>query len=244
MTKQDFLDGFLIQYDQVSDLAAPGYTPLELSKIVSKVQEDLTVTKYDFKSNRLQDGFEETEKRIQDLGELVRYKTYSTFSPGFFQNSVEVILPNTQITVGPTDFSDVYWFSIFEDATSDIIDCTKTTAYIKPKIQDVTHGEFKVALKDPFRRPYVRANEGKVLRIRAEGRKHILVTDGNFNITEYKLGYIRKPIPIDLTINLTAQVSELADSVHREILEKTIEYCLKITDQTQRLQVEQSQPKE
>ena len=46
MTKQEFLDGFFIQYDEITDLSAPGFTPLELSKIVSKVQEDLTVLKY------------------------------------------------------------------------------------------------------------------------------------------------------------------------------------------------------
>lgn len=247
MTRQEFLDSFFIQYDQVSDLAAPGYSDLELSKIASKVQEDLIVLDYSSKSNKSQEGFEETEKRIQDLGELVSYIDYTTFTSGFFDNSVEITLPNTLIDNGPTDFSNVYWFTIFEDGKINKLDCTiqnNITIYIKPKIVDMTHGELKVALKDPFRKPYYKNNEAKVLRVRAEGRKHILITDGTFNITNYKIGYIKKPQPIDLTTNLTNQVSELADHKHRELLEKVIEYCLKITRQNDQLGIELQLPKE
>lgn len=246
MTKQEFLDNFFIQADQIADLAAPGWTPLELSKIASREQEALAILKYNPKSNMLKEGFEETEKRIQDLGELVRYKTYTTFTPSFFPNSVEVLLPNTLITVGPTDFSDVYWFTIYEDAISDIEDCTEEDiiVYVRPKVIDITHGELKVALGDPFRMPYIKANRGKVLRVRSEGRKHILITDSNFNITSYIIGYIKKPQPIDLTTSLTSQVSELADHVHRELLEKTVEFCLKVTRQDKELGIELQLPKE
>lgn len=247
MTKQQFLDGFFIQYDEVADLSAPGFTPVDLSIIASKVQEDLAVTKYNPKSNKLQEGFEETEKRIQDLGELVRYKSYTVFTAGFFDNSVQVLLPNTLITVGPTDYSDVYWFTIFEDTKTNVLDCTipnNTTQYVKPKIVDVSHGELKVALKDPFRKPYVKANEGKVLRLRSEGRKHLLITDGAFTITEYRIGYVRKPKPIDFTTSLSSPVSELADQMHRELLEATVTYCLKLTQQNQQASFEMSIPKE
>mgnify|MGYP001619694835 CR=1 FL=1 len=247
MTVQQFLDDFYIQYDEVSDLSAPGYTPLELSKIASEVQEDLIITTYGAKSNKLQEGFEETEKRIQDLGELVKYKSYTTFVPAFFTNSVDITLPDTLITSGPTNFSDVYWFTIYENAVSNQLDCSipnNTTRFVEPKVVDIAHGELKVALKDPFRAPYVRIDEGKVLRLRSEGRKHILITDGNFTITRYDVGYIRKPIPIDLVTSLTAQVSELSDHKQRELLRKTVEYCLRITDQQQKLGVELQLPKE
>lgn len=247
MTKQEFLDNFYLQYDEISDLAAPGFTPLELSNIASKVQEDLVTTKYNPKSNRLQEGFEETEKRTQDLGELVRYKSFTTFTPGFFDNSVQVVLPNTLVTVGPTDFSDVYWYTIYEDVTSNILDCTipsNTTKYVKPRVVDTTNGELGVVVRDPHRKPYIQGNTGKVLRLRNEGRKHILITDGSFNITSYNVGYVRKPIPIDLTTGLNNQVSELADSVHRELLEMVISFCLKSTQQLQQFSVEQSIPKE
>lgn len=247
MTKQEFIDLFYIGYDEVSDFSSPGITPVELSKIVSKAQEELVMTTYDSKSNRLQEGFEESEKRIQDLGELVRYKSYTVFPAGFLANSVQVILPNTLISVGPTDFSDVHWLTIYEDSKINKLDCSianNTTVFVKPVVEDITHGELKVALKDPFRKPYYKNNEAKILKLRSEARKYLLLTDGSFTITEYILGYIRKPIPIDLTTNLTAQVSELAEHKHRELLDATIMQCLKITRQIEQLGVETQIPKE
>jgi hypothetical protein len=228
MTKTEFLDKFFIIYDKLASLGAPGYTVTELSSLVSEAQESLINKKYGPNSNRLKEGFEETEKRIQEMGELVRYKTIpsSTFTTGFFPNSIFAKLPNTLIDNGPTDFSDVYWYTIFEDAITDKLDCTipnNTTQYVRANIIEISHDEFNLGIKNPFRKPYVKGNDGKVLRLRSESRDHQLVTDGTFNITEYKVGYIRKPTPIDLATNLTAQVSELSDSFHRELLHETVE---------------------
>lgn len=241
MTNQEFLDKFYVEYDSVSDLSAPGYTPTELSVIASRVQESLIVLSYNQKSNRLQEGFEQTEKRIQDLGELIRYKNFTTFIPGFFSNSVEATLPNTLITSGPTDFSDVYWFTIYEGCVSDVLDCTiinNTTIFVEPEVDDIIHGRLAIVLKDPFNKPYIKGNNGRVLRMRHEGRKHTLITDGTFNITNYKVGYIRKPIPINLTTNLTSQVSELSDSKHRELLDLTVQYCMKIVKDKEALSID------
>lgn len=247
MTRQEFLDKFYVQYDFVADLSAPGYTPLEISIIASKVEEDIVVSTYNPNSNRLGEGFEETEKRIQDLGELVRYKSFTVFTAGFFTNSTEVTLPNTLITNGPTDFSDVYWFTIYEGCTSNVLDCTivgNTTIYVKPDIEDTIHASLPLILKDPFRKPYIKGSDGRVLRLRHEGRKHLLITDGTFSVTKYDVGYIRKPTPIDLTTNLTSQVSELSDHKHRELLDLTVQYCMKVTGQNDQLKLDFQMPKE
>lgn len=247
MTKQNFLDLFYIGYDELVDLSSPGIAPVELSLIVSRVQEDMVLTTYNSKSNRLQEGFEESEKRIQDLGELVRYKKFIAFSPGFLDNSVQITLPNSLIDIGPTNFTDVYWFTIYEDGISNVLDCSianNTTVYVKPKIEDISHGQLKTALKDPFRKPYIKGNDGKVLRLRTEGRKHLLITNSTFNLTSYTVGYIRKPLPIDMTTNLSGQVSELAEHKHRELLQETINYCLRITKQTEEFTIENQIPKE
>lgn len=247
MTKQSFLDLFYIGYDEIMDFSSPGITPLELSKIASKAQEELIMTTYDFKSNRLQEGFEESEKRIQDLGELVRYKNYNSFTAGFLKNSVYITLPNTLIA-NSTDFSDVHWLTIYEDSIINKLDCSianNTTEFLRAKVEEsVTHGQLANALKDPFRKPYFKNNDAKIIRLRSEGRKYLLITDGKFSITQYTLGYIRKPIPIDLTTNLTNQVSELSETKHRELLDATINMCLKITKQVEQLGVESQIPKE
>lgn len=247
MTKQDFLDLFYIKYDEVMDLSSPGITPAELSKIASNAQEELILTTYNSKSNRLGEGFEESEKRIEDLGELVRYKNYGSFAAGFLKNSVIVTLPNTLITGGPTDYSDVHWLTIYEDSVINKLDCSianNTTEFVRARVEPITHGQLTVAQKDPFRKPYFKNNQSKILRLRSEARKYLLITDGSFTITQYTLGYIIKPTPIDLTTSLTSQVSQLAEHKHRELLEATIAQCLKLTKQIEQLGVENSAPKE
>lgn len=225
MTKQQFLDKFFIEYDKVATLGSPGYTTIELSNIVSEAQESLIIKKYSPQSNRLKEGFEETEKRIEELGDLVVYKNYTTFNTGNFDNSVYITLPNTLLT-NSNDYSDVYWFTIYEQCTSNQLDCTiedNTTVYVKPDVVEISHDEFKLAERNPFRKPFIKGSEGRVFRLRSGSRKYQLITDGTFTITNYMLGYIKKPLPIDLNINIGDTVCQLNDSFHRELLHETVQ---------------------
>lgn len=235
MTKQEFYDKFLVEYDKVASLGAPGYQATELSILASEAQESLITKKYGPNSNRLKEGFEETEKRIQELGELVKYKTISTFSTSFFTNGVAAILPNSLLdttnadttnSAGPTNFDDVYWFTIYEDAITNQLDCTianNTTVYVTAEVIPVSHDQLNLALDNPFRKPYLKGDSARVFRVRSGGRKHELITDGSFNITDYKIGYIKKPTPIDLTTNTSDPVCDLNDNFHRELLQETLE---------------------
>lgn len=233
MTNQQFLDFFYIQYDKVANLSAPGYTPAEISLIATEAQELLVVTDYMPKSNIVREGFEETEKRIQDLGELV---TSATLTPAPFNpllnmpNGVFVTLPNTLIN-DPTDYSNVYWFTVFEEAITSMM-CNGSPKRVK--LIEISHQEYRQLLDDPFNRP----TDSKAWRMRFENRRHEIITDGSYQVTGYHVRYIRKPKPIDLTINPTASVSELSDHLHREILRKTVEMALKTIDDQGRLAVE------
>lgn len=233
MTNQQFLDFFYIQYDKVANLSAPGYTPAEISLIATEAQELLVVTNYMPKSNIIKEGFEEIEKRIQDLGELV---TSAVITPAPYDpllnmpNGVFVTLPNTLIS-NPTDYSNVYWFTVFEEAITSMM-CNNAPKRVK--IIEISHQEYRQLLDDPFNRP----TDSKVWRMRFENRRHELITDGTYSITGYHVRYIKKPTPIDLVTNPNAQVSQLSDHVHRELLRKTIELALKTIGDNDRLGVE------
>ena len=233
MTNQQFLDFFYIQYDKVANLSAPGYTPAEISLIASEAQELLVVTNYMPKSNIIREGFEEIEKRIQDLGELVTSDiiTPAPYNPLLnMPNGVFVTLPNTLIN-DPTDYSNVYWFTVFEEAITSMM-CNNAPKRVK--IIEISHQEYRQLLDDPFNRP----TDSKVWRMRFENRRHELITDGTYSITGYHVRYIKKPTPIDLFTNPNAQVSQLSDHVHRELLRKTIELALKTIGDNERLGVE------
>lgn len=223
MTKEDFYNNFLVIVDKVGTDALPELDREELSVLANDAQENLILDLYDNKQNKTFEGFEETEKRIQELGDIVRYKEITGFGPGFFPNSITVTLPNTQL-INPIDFSDVFWFTVYDEAEIDVQDCNGNNKRID--VVERTHNEIPHIKHDPFNKP----NQNRIVKVRSEDRTQTLITDGSYNIVKYFLGYIRKPKPIDLTTNVTEQVSELSDSVHRKILEHTIYRALATTD--------------
>lgn len=229
MTRQEFLDRFYLTYDKFNSLSSPGYIPAEIEVMASEAQEILVINAYNPQSNRLKEGFEETEKRIQDLGELVRNKVLTPLpvSADNMPNGRFFLLPNTLLT-DPTDYSDVFWFTVFEEAI------TNDTCGERKEIVEINHNEYRQLISDPFNKP----SKAKVWRMRIEGLRQELITDGTYNVTGYHLRYIKKPEPIILTSNLTSQVSELSDQVHREILRKTLLLALKDTANTERLENE------
>lgn len=239
MTRQDFLTNFYLQYDKISTLGAPGYQPQEIALIATEAQETLIKTRYSAMSNSKQEGFEETEKRAQDLGNLVTELTPFTPDPisvGNVKNGRFFTMPNTQLA-NPTDYSNVFWFPIYEECVTDRLDCSipnNTTVYDINYIVRMQHQQWANEKYNPFQRP----SKDRVVRLNVDSRRVELVTDGTYNITTYNVRYIKKPQPIDLTNNLTQQVSQLADHMHRELLEETIRIAYKDTDQLNKLQAE------
>ncbi len=250
MSNQEFLNSFYLQADVVATLNTKGFEPEEITNMANRAMEALIIKKARPLSNANKEGFEETEKRTQELGELVRYKTITSFNTGFFENGKYVVLPNTLLDTtnaetsnpaGSTNFDDVYWLTIYEDVVTNVLDCfikDNTNIYEHATVIEANHNQIGYMLMDPFNKPSSKPNNFKVLRLRSSGRKHELITDGNFNITAYKIGYIKKPKPIDLTGTATDQVCELSDLFHRELLDETVIVALKDTTNIEQLKTE------
>lgn len=239
MTRQQFLDYFYLQLNKVRTLQAPGYEPTEIAMFATEAQELLANQKYTPVSNPLKEGFEETEKRIQDLGNLVKNALLTPLAPttSNMPNGVFVDLPNT-LLVSSTDYSDVFWYPIFEQAITSRLDCNGNAERLD--IYEINHGEYAQLLSDPFNRPSVK----RIWRMRIENNRHELITDGSYTITTYHVRYIKKPTAINLVSNLTTTVSELADNMHRELVRKTVELVLEDTENVARLQIAKSRREE
>lgn len=232
MSGSEVRERFLIELERLASNGAPGYEDPEIEAMINIAMEQCIVNYYNWKSNPQQYGFEETEKRIEDLGDLVRYKTYTTpFTSGFLPNSVAIILPNTLVDAqgnpqttnppGPTNFDDVAWFVIFDSVVTDKLECNSTTNYKKPLVKEISHQELANMLQDPFNSPNP---DRQVFKNRYEGRKIAIITDGNFNITAYTIGYIRKPQPVSLSN--TVAFLDIPDHLQREIIEKAVTLSL------------------
>lgn len=229
MTKQEFLTRFYLEADKVASLGQPGYTPEEVEIIATIAQEALVLERYN-PFNKSREGFEETEKRVQDLGELVVSKVILPLPTSSlnFPNGVFCTLPNTQL-VNPTDYSDVFWLPILEYVNTKSTDACKNNKRVQ--VKDIKHVELEQLLQDPFNRPSIEW----VFRVRVSNLKHEIITDGTYSIKDYIVRYIKKPTPINLTSNLSSQVSQLSDHVHQELLEKTLLHFYKSSEQQQKL---------
>lgn len=230
MTPAEIESRFDLEFERLASAGAPGYEQSEKSDLLTTAMEQLISNRYNFKSNPQQYGFEETEKRIADLNDLVKYKTYTTFVTGFLPNSYTVQLPNTLVDalgnpdlgtppqpVGPTNYNDVAWFIIYEACTTNKLKCNSLTDYEKPMVKEVNHSELESLLDDPFNAPTAERN---IFRNRYEGRTIALITDGTYQPTSYTVGYIKKPTPVALQNNVG--FVNIPDHLQREIITNAV----------------------
>ena len=223
MTRPEIDYHFDFFLERMASNGTPALDYQQKSVAINDAMENLIVQTYNGFTKPY--GFEQTEKRIEDLGELVRYKTYTTFAAGFLPNSVTVALPNTLLT-NPVDYSDVFWFLIYDGCTTDQLECGSLTTFTTPLVKEVSHQELATLLKDPFNKP---SAEERVFRNRYENLKLALITDGTFNITSYTIGYVRKPQPIDLDpVNNPQNIGfiNISDHLQREIIKKAVSLSL------------------
>jgi hypothetical protein len=208
MTALQMKEEFLVGYDRVANLAAPGYTNEEISLFLSEAQEMLVKTKYNPIGNKYQEGFEETEKRRKDLSAVTVNGTgiISADQDGVIsENSVIYNLP------------DNHWLTTLEWVETD--DSCKPTKVAIPITQD----EYFNEKDNPFRKP----NEERVWRLDSTSlngiTRHEIIKGTGYNINNYKLRYIKKLADIDIDSNIT---SELHPMTHREIVKLAVTIAL------------------
>lgn len=229
MTIVEFSNEFDILYDNIASKGAPGLDLYEKSVYLTKAQLELVKTHYSI-ANKYQTGFEGSEKRRVDLKELITdYKGTVT------------VTSNNNISTQSKFFtipSNVFLI-VNEQATINSL----TDNCINNKVVDVvpkTHDEFNVQIKNPFKKP----DENLVWRIdygTQLGNKNAELISP-YDITNYHIRYIKYPSPIILTDissgdfenqglsiegQTNSQTSELDQSLHAEILDRSVELAVR-----------------
>lgn len=212
---------FKVLYDKITNFDAPGYTEEEISRFLSKAQERVVLGYYTSLGNKDREGFEETEARRKDLVELVKGTTIS--SPSASQTGV---LPNGTFYDLPTDCLYAISEEVTLESDDDCVDGTRI------RVKPITHDEYSINVRNPFKKPHKRL----VWRLDYNTRRHELVTDGTYDITDYHLRYIKKPNPIITAIGITiegvtgVQNCQLNDILHRRIIDEAVKIATGITD--------------
>lgn len=210
MLANEVWEKVIIKYEKLTSNAAPGIQDVQASEILTKAIWHYVQSRIYPLFNAKKQGLEETEIRMQGLGFLITPLTISSFSTGTLDNGVYATLP--------LDFM----YTIMEEVVIDKTDCV-TGLPAKVGIDVLSHDEYVKAVLNPYKRPYFNGHLGLVWRLTygrnntaynsqttttssgytfvdtQTGKLHQLVTDGTFNIVDYKLVYLRQPRPVIVT---------------------------------------------
>jgi len=227
MTTAELKNEFLIHYNAIATNSAPGLDDYEISVFLTKAQLELVKSHYNPAGNKYNDGFENSEKRRVDLRELIVNHLSTTEI-----NDPHKLSPDSQFYVIPNDV----FLIVQEFARVTGNDC------LNGKYLDVypkTHDEVNLQLKNPFKKP----DADHIWRIdysKVNGKK-VVELISPYNIVEYRLRYLKYPLPIILTNLSTAfpgegltidglftqTQCELNEEIHREIVDRAVELALR-----------------
>jgi hypothetical protein len=139
-------------------------------------------------------GFEEIQKRTDDIRSLVEYSTLTSSGAGFIQKPT---IKSVNYTL-PID----YWFLIWNQGLITIsgcpsqivtIDCngnktyTDNTKQVAPEIKNRRHNEIETICNDPFNRP--EGIEG-IFTVEYKDKISVFI-DNTLNLDSYQIGYIQ-----------------------------------------------------
>lgn len=191
------------------------------------------------------EGFEQSQKRIDDLRTLLVDITYDypadniytlvypfiygpvltepqtgvlTVSKSAFETQYNITLPtNYMFTVG----EEVYIISPDSSwPTYENVPLSKRTSVIEATIDNVTE-----KLENSLSEYRFHGNTGKPIRI-YNNNNIILYTDNQYIVSKYKLTYLRIPTKIDIHANPTLDYLDMPEHTHIEIVKLAVQAYL------------------
>ena len=150
-------------------------------------------------------SYEQNEKRTVDLSKLISSKTYTNFT----------VNTNTNYESYTVDYPQDFMFTLNEDvniASKDI----NNPYNLDTCVFECTSDSFMYRVNNSLTDFHYRHHRARPLRIRTNNGVSLL-TDGNYKISKYTLGYLRKPTEITLD-NPLNEYTDFPDIIIPEIV--------------------------
>lgn len=208
MTATELHTSFKIGLDKVDSLNYPNFTSTEIDLFLNQAQDRIVKQRYGINNIKRQ-SFEETQKRMEDLKTIVKNSIITPTA-----NATDNIDTNAVFVTLPSD----HWFIVQERANLTYPDCHGKVVSEKVPIIPIQHNDFNKIMRNPFKKP----NERKVLRLMENGKVELIHATGH-TITNYYLRYIKEPVRINLSTNITC---ELSNHIHDEVVAEAIKIAL------------------
>ena len=171
---------------------------------INRAIEKFTKTRYDG-YNPKREGFEQTQKRIDDLRTLVKEVTISTTTGSTKPNGVIATLPND------------YMFMVGEEVDVTYTDNHSVVITQRDAVTETNVNSYAREIKNTLGEYNLHYGLARPLRL-FYGNTIELITDGNYTVPTYYLRYIKVPA----VVALPSTNCDLPTQCHSEIVKMAV----------------------
>lgn len=236
MTIKEMHYDFNVKLDKVGNLSKDSFNRAEIDWLLNEAQEVFVKTRMGL-NNPKREGFEMTQKRIDDLSSIVvKYPEQPAITPTLDSGVYEIELDT---------LTQPYMFLIRAVAdVKDDNDCEKSVT-----LKFVQHDDLSDALEDPFSSPANNLNDipYNIGRSSDGLGSSLYIYPGSNDVQRVRLEYIKRPKRIyfgDYTYidgSTTVETSsELPDHTHSEIVDLAVKIAAEIIEHPNYVQLKNS----
>ena len=217
MTNSEFSNEFDVLYQNITSNQAPGLDEYEKSVFLTKAQDEIIKSYFDPRTNKSQEGFDDSSKRQIDFSMLTTiYRIDATTNHPLYDYR-----SNTESIDLPSDI-----FMIVNEYV--IVNRNNDDAYLQ--VIPIRFDEYTKLMSKPYKRP-LKWQAWRLLNNDTTNNKADIIIGPNDRLGTYYLRYIRRPNPIildnidNLTIKGKSNITqcELDPILHQEILQRAVE---------------------
>ena len=207
MTTQEFSDQFDVLYNNIMSNQAPGLDEYEKSVFLTKAQYEIVKNYFNPKSNKNQEGFDDSPKRQVDFSKLMAVKTPVAFTtadyPKFDDRSKLFTMPTDILFV--LNETAINFIPTTPGGTTAVTGTERLINIVPISFEEqarITSKPYKQPLKNQGWRLF---NGGDVSNT-TYSVTEIIIKSGT-NIRDYRVRYVKRPKPIILTVLSETNVS-------------------------------------
>lgn len=217
MTNSEFSNEFDVLYQNIASNRAPGLDAYEKSVFLTMAQEQIVLELYQ--------ELEQSEEVRKYLSNLIKTDNYVPVG------EQDETLINNNFKSYKVEISNDILFMIYEQCTlSDENNCINNRIV---SVVPTIHDDLDKVLKNPFKSP----NSRKVIRLDFDNKIELI---SKYNISNYKVRYLKKPNPIilvtledNLSINngdTKVSNGETNPVLHERIVQRAVQLAIQSTE--------------
>lgn len=246
MTNQEFSNEFDVLYDNITSNQAPGLNEYEKSVFLTKAQDEIIKAYFNPKTNKVQEGFDGSERRQIDFSMLVKVASFEAHRESEKEALTNELLPSEPIDPVIIPFGE----AAFDDNSNSksvnlgklnilmiINEYILVTRDDNPKdvrltVIPINYNEYDRIMSKPFKRP-TKFSAWRLLSSSDSSNTADLIVGPNDTIKKYVVRYVKRPKPIilanaiegDFTIGEENKETpcELDPILHPELLQRAVE---------------------